>query len=206
MAEVEYGGIKVGGSKLLLIIPLFGTIIGGLWGGFEVYQRYLSMEEKIDSFVSPDLSEYDKRIAVMNEQFKILETQSEYFSKQIELYEGEIIMVKEIGEDHYISIKDLKNSMREDINRQEKIIDDVEDEIAGIEDSVRKTIDIAEQRFENKRDALQNDYDAKADTLRTSIDQKIGDLEARISKKMETMQNELNTKLQRSLDNPLANN
>jgi len=53
---------------------------------------------------------------------------------------------------------------------------------------------------------LQNDYDAKADTLRTSIDQKIGDLEARISKKMETMQNELNTKLQRSLDNPLANN
>jgi len=206
MAEVEYGGIKVGGSKLLLIIPLFGTIIGGLWGGFEVYQRYLSMEEKIDSFVSPDLSEYDKRIAVMNEQFKILETQSEYFSKQIELYEGEIIMVKEIGEDHYISIKDLKNSMREDINRQEKIIDDVEDEIAGIEDSVRKTIDIAEQRFENKRDALQNDYDAKADTLRTSIDQKIGDLEARISKKMEPMQNELNTKLQRSLDNPLANN
>lgn len=206
MAEVEYKGIKVGGSKLLLIIPLFGTIIGGLWGGFEVYQRYLSMEKKIDSFVSPDLSDYDKRIAVMNEQFKILETQSKYFSKQIELYEGEIIMVKDVGEDHYSSIKDLKNSMREDINRQEKIIDDVEDEIAQIEDSVRSTIDIAEQRFENKRDSLQNDYDAKADTLRTSVDQKIGDLEARISKKMETMQNELNTKLQRSLDNPLANN
>ena len=42
--------------------------------------------------------------------------------------------------------------MREDINRQEKIIDDVEDEIAGIEDDVRNSIDIAEQRFENKRD------------------------------------------------------
>ncbi len=206
MAEVEYKGIKVGGSKLLLIVPLLGTIVGGLWGGFEVYQRYLDMEAKISKFVTPDLSEYDKRIAVMNEQFKILETQSEYFSKQIELYESEIIMVKEVGEDHYSSIKDLKNSMREDINRQEKIIDDVEDEIAQIEDSVRGTIDIAEQRFENKRDSLQNDYDAKADTLRTSVDQKIGDLEARISKKMETMQDELNTKLQRSLDNPLANN
>ena len=31
MAEVEYGGIKVGGSKLLLIIPLIGTLGGGLW-------------------------------------------------------------------------------------------------------------------------------------------------------------------------------
>ena len=206
MAELEYKGIKVGGSKLILIVPLVGTIIGGLWGGFEVYQRYLEMEAKIDSFVSPDLSGYDKRIAVMNEQFTILKTQSEYFSKQIELYEGQIMMVVDVGDEHYQSIKDLKNSMREDINRQEAIIDDVEDEIKEIEASVRESIDIAEQRFENKRDSLQNDYDAKADTLRTSIDQKIGDLEARLSKKMTTMQDELNTKLQRSLDNPLANN
>ena len=62
MAEIEYKGVKVGGSKLLLIIPLIGTLIGGLWGGFEVYQRYLLMEKKINSFVSPDLSDYDKRI------------------------------------------------------------------------------------------------------------------------------------------------
>ena len=56
MAEVEYGGIKVGGSKLLLIIPLIGTVLGGAWGGFEVYQRYLDMEAKIDSYIAPDLS------------------------------------------------------------------------------------------------------------------------------------------------------
>ncbi len=204
--EVEFAGVKFRGGKLFVIITALTTLGGGLYASFEFYKDYMNMKEKIEKFVSPDLSGYDKRIAVMNEQFKILETQSVYFSKQIELYEGEIILVKEIGEDHYTSIKDLKNSMREDINRQEKIIDDVEDEIAQIEDSVRGTIDIAEQRFENKRDSLQNDYDAKADTLRTSVDQKIGDLEARISKKMETMQDELNTKLQRSLDNPLANN
>ena len=204
--EVEFAGVKFRGGKLFVIITALTTLGGGLYASFEFYKDYMNMKEKIEQFVSPDLSDYDKRIAVMNEQFKILETQSVYFSKQIELYEGEIILVKEIGEDHYSSIKDLKNSMREDINRQEKIIDDVEDEIAQIEDSVRGTIDIAEQRFENKRDSLQNDYDAKADTLRTSVDQKIGDLEARISKKMETMQDELNTKLQRSLDNPLANN
>ena len=43
MAEIEYGGIKIGGSKLLLIVPLVGTIIGGLWGGFELYSRYLDI-------------------------------------------------------------------------------------------------------------------------------------------------------------------
>ena len=30
MAEIEYKGIKVGGSKLLIVIPLIGTIMGGL--------------------------------------------------------------------------------------------------------------------------------------------------------------------------------
>ena len=29
MAEIEYGGIKVGGSKLLLVLPLIGTLGGG---------------------------------------------------------------------------------------------------------------------------------------------------------------------------------
>ena len=203
---VEVGGVKFTGGKLFLVITILSTLGGAAWGGFEFYNDYRNMKAKIDRYVAPDLSGYDKRIAVMNEQFKILEAQSDYFSKEIELYEGEIQMVKEVGEDHYGSIKELKISMRDDLSRQEKIIDDVEDDIAGIEDDVRTSIDIAEGRFENKRNSLQNDYDAKADSLRTAVDQKLGDLEARLTKKMETMQNELNTKLQRSLDNPLANN
>ena len=47
MAEIEYKGIKVGGSKLLPILPLIGTLIGGLWGGFEVYNRLLIAEKKL---------------------------------------------------------------------------------------------------------------------------------------------------------------
>ena len=49
MAEIEYKGIKVGGSKLLLILPLIGTLIGGLWGGFELYNRLLIAEKKLNN-------------------------------------------------------------------------------------------------------------------------------------------------------------
>ena len=49
MAEIEYKGIKVGGSKLLLILPLLGTLIGGLWGGFELYNRLLIAEKKLNN-------------------------------------------------------------------------------------------------------------------------------------------------------------
>ena len=41
MAEVEYGGVKLSGGKLLLILPLLGTLGGGLWAGFEFYNCLL---------------------------------------------------------------------------------------------------------------------------------------------------------------------
>ena len=187
MAEIEYGGVKLGGSKLLLIVPLIGTIVGGLYGGFEAYQRYLDMEARINEFVAPDLSDYDKRIAIMEGKFAVID-------RGIALVKDEITLIKENTDKQYLTIKDLKQSVRDDIDRQEEIIDKVEDDISGIETDVRTTIDTAEGRFESKRDQLQKDYVQKSDTIREDVERKITDLETR-----------LNKKLQRALDNPLAN-
>ena len=187
MAEIEYGGVKLGGSKLLLIVPLVGTIVGGLWGGFEAYQRYLDMEARISEFVTPDLSDYDKRIAIMENKFAVID-------RGIALVKDEITLIKENTDKQYLTIKDLKQSVRDDIDRQEKIIDKVEDDIKGFVTDVRATIDVADGRFESKRDQLQNDYEQKSDTIRADVERKLTELESR-----------LNKKLQRALDNPLAN-
>ena len=40
MAEVEIAGAKIKGGKILLILPILGTLGGGLWGGFEFYKDY----------------------------------------------------------------------------------------------------------------------------------------------------------------------
>jgi ElaB/YqjD/DUF883 family membrane-anchored ribosome-binding protein len=66
--------------------------------------------------------------------------------------------------------------------------------VRDTENEVRQIVQNAEERFDNKRDALQNQYDTKASQLRDTTDQKIKDVEDR-----------LNGKLQRALDNPLAN-
>ena len=47
MAEVEIAGAKIKGSKMLLILPLLGSLGGGLWGGFEFYKDYMDMKEII---------------------------------------------------------------------------------------------------------------------------------------------------------------
>ena len=56
MAEVEIAGAKIKGGKILLILPILGTLGGGLWGGFEVYKDYMNMREKLESYSAPDLS------------------------------------------------------------------------------------------------------------------------------------------------------
>ena len=90
--------------------------------------------------------------------------------------------------------RDIKSGLRDDILAIEKQVDRTEDMVRQSEEKVREIVQNAEERFENKRDALQNDYDEKASQLRDTTDRKIKDVEDR-----------LNNKLQRALDNPLAN-
>ena len=47
MAEVEIAGAKIKGGKMLLILPILGSLGGGLWGGFEFYKDYMDMKEII---------------------------------------------------------------------------------------------------------------------------------------------------------------
>ena len=136
MAEIEYGGIKVGGSKLLLIVPLVGTIIGGLWGGFELYSRYLDMEEKIQTYVAPDLSGFDKRLDVVKTEFDMLE-------KELRSVREEITLVADVA-------KEMKNDLRGDVRRIEKIVEDTEARVKDDSREFRDDMKDLEERVELK--------------------------------------------------------
>ena len=136
MAEIEYGGIKIGGSKLLLIVPLVGTIIGGLWGGFELYSRYLDMEEKIQTYVAPDLSGFDKRLDVVKTEFDMLE-------KELRSVREEITLVADVA-------KELKNDLRGDVRRIEKIVEDTEARVKDDSREFRDDMKDLEERVELK--------------------------------------------------------
>ena len=63
--EVEFAGVKFRGGKIFVIITALSTLGGGLYAGFEFWKDYMDMKEKIESYVAPDLSGCDKRIAIM---------------------------------------------------------------------------------------------------------------------------------------------
>ena len=136
MAEIEYGGIKIGGTKLLLIVPLLGTIIGGLWGGFELYSRYLDMEEKIQTYVAPDLSGLDKRL-------ELVKTEVEMIEKEMKMVLEEITLVADVA-------KEMKNDLRGDVRRIEKIVEDTEARVKDDSREFRDDMKDLEERVELK--------------------------------------------------------
>ena len=176
MAELEIAGAKIKGGKLLTIIPIISMLIGGLWGGFELFSRYQSMEAKINEYVAPDLSCFDKKLAIVHNDMKLV-------TEEVAIFKEELQIIKESITESVGYARDIKHSVRDDLTRIEKIVDKVEDDIKEVEADVREMIDIADQRFDNKRDRLSTDADIE----------------------LKNLEDRLNKKLQRALDNPLAN-
>ena len=65
--EIEIGGVKLKGGKMLAVVMALSTAVGALYGGFEVYKDYMDMKEQISTYVAPDLSEINQGIAVLQE-------------------------------------------------------------------------------------------------------------------------------------------
>ena len=113
--EIDVGGIKFRGGKIFLILTVLSSFVGVLWGGFEVYNRYLSMEKKINSYTAPDLSGFDKRLDLIQLETEMLQSEMTMILEEVELVAG--------------VAKELKNDLKADVRRIETIVEDVEQRV-----------------------------------------------------------------------------
>jgi len=112
-AEIEYGGIKIRGGKIIIVLSLVGTLGGALWAGFEFYKDYLDMKEKITEYTAPDLSKYDEQIGIIKSEIgSVLD---------------EVNLVAEVAKDLKNDLKIQIRQMEQDIRHITTIVNDVED-------------------------------------------------------------------------------
>ena len=179
--KMKIFGITMTPTTIGALFALLGAIGGSLYGAFEVYKDYTDMKEIVQNIdVDAIAAENEKVILKMDENLVRIEEAISY-------------------------TRDIKQGLRDDILGIEKTVDRIEDKLREQENEVREIIQNAEERFENKRDALQNDYDEKANALRSSNDQRMTDLENKVERDLKTLETDITNKLQRALDNPLAN-
>ena len=115
MAEIEYKGIKMNGSKLMIALPLLGSLIGGLWGGFELYNRLLIAEQKLAK-LQPEMiqAEMEKLVAltdVIKDNLSAEITEASRLARKVE--SDSAITQREVRNDVYAMEKEMQGRFRD---------------------------------------------------------------------------------------------
>ena len=67
---ISVGGVNFTPAKLMIAGGILSSILGGLYGTFEVYKDYMSMKEAIQTYVAPDLSSINERMSVLEKKME----------------------------------------------------------------------------------------------------------------------------------------
>jgi hypothetical protein len=106
----------------------------------------------------------------------------EEYQLQMDVMDAKVSGISEKVEESVEYSRDIKNGLRDDLLRLESQVDRIEDMVRESEEKVRTMIDNAEVRFENQRERVRVSQDSS----------------------MKELEDKLMGKLQRALDNPLA--
>ena len=173
--EVEFAGVKFRGGKIFVIITALSTLGGGLYAGFEFYKDYVNMKTKIEKYTAPDLSGFDKRLAVLRADMDAMQK------------------IENMIEDTALPTRDeartIKNDLKAEIVRTERLVESIERRVKGIQDDTRKMIDKENDRNDKIRERIQNRMDSLDDGL---------------TSKMKALEKETGEKIKKALNNPLA--
>ena len=188
---ISIGGYEFTPAKLMVAATIISSTLGGLYGVFEVYKDYVGMKKKIAEYVTPDLTEFDKRLALLEEGTAKAQKSIEEGANKTAEY-----------------TRDIKNDLKNDIRRLEKVVEDVERSNKQIGRDVDKTV--AEVKTEVR--AIQKSSDAAINTATKEINRMaaentkaIAANNKEIDAKMKRLERDMDDKLKKALDNPLAN-
>ena len=184
--EVEFAGVKFRGGKIFVIITALSTLGGGLYAGFEFYKDYMNMRSKIERYVAPDLSGFEKKLAVLHEEMAAL--------KQMEA------MIKTSADDARDYTKDIKRDLKDEMHHMSKQVDDIEKRGKEAFRLVRESIEVNDTKVSKLVTDSSDRFDARREQIRKDMDA----LEKRMKTLMKEMKTEVDNKIKKALNNPLS--
>ena len=181
---ISIGGYEFTPAKLMIAFTLVSSILGGLYGAFEVYKDYMDMKQKIAEYVTPDLTELYKKL-------EVLEASS---NKTVE-YTNEI-----------------KNDLKGDLRRIEGVVESIErttkTDQRMTDSSVKEIQRVSDSALKENQKVL----DTTLKEIRRYSDQTIKEVNSELTKlqketagEIRTLRREVDDKIKKALDNPLSN-
>ena len=149
---ISIGGYEFTPAKLMVAFTIVSSTLGGLYGAFEVYKDYVGMKKRIAEYVAPDLSVFDKRLAVIEEN-----------SQKATDY-----------------TRDIKNDLKADVRRVEGVVEQVERnqkqsarEVEQAVQAVRNETRATTKEVESQMKEVNRETQAAIKQLQREVDGKI---------------------------------
>ena len=176
---ISIGGYEFTPAKLMVAATLVSSILGGLYGTFEVYKDYMGMKKKIAEYVAPDLTEINKKLE----------------------------LVQQASDKGTQYTQDIKTDLKQDIRRNESVVDSIERSVKTVQREtelemreMRKAVREDLERARTEANTIRKDMEQ----ARKEIQNEFNVARRDVSREVEQLKKELDGKIQRALDNPLA--
>jgi len=133
MAEIEVGGIKFTGGKMVAVLTALSSAAGIVWAGALFWGDYMDMKNKIDSYVAPDMSHIEQQLAVQDEKMNSIKEELEITLNTVN---NELTFVSD-------DLRDLKSDTREGNKRLYELETQTQRDLIDIRKSIREQIEEA---------------------------------------------------------------
>jgi len=149
MAEIDIGGFKIKGGKGITVLMIVGTMIGTLYGGFEVYKDYMDMKKKLADL---DVDAIAAKNAVLETK---LEEAISYVKDIKDGLRSDVIgvekalgdverRIRDVESENRILVKESKDYFDKTVKESKRYFDDktaaVDDKLNAMEERLNKRV------------------------------------------------------------------
>ena len=153
MAEVNVGGVSFKGfGKISALFIVASTIISGGWFGYQLWDQWLDLNERMANYEEPDLSGFDKQIALnkaeTDKRFELIEQKMETLSSELSMILQEIELIA-------MTARELKDDLKKDVRTLQQDSRHTESVVNSIKNNTRDELRLFEQSIKDLEGELE---------------------------------------------------
>jgi DNA-binding ferritin-like protein (Dps family) len=160
---ISIGGYEFTPAKLMVAFTLVSSLLGGLYGCFEVYKDYTDMKKKIANYVTPDLTEIYKKMEVLDANTTKMTEYSESIKGDLK---NDVRRLEGV-------VESLERSSKTDQRLTDATVKDIKRDVDQTLKEIRKYTD--ENVKDMNKDLVRNQKEQQAEirALRSEVDDKV---------------------------------
>jgi len=155
---ISIGGYEFTPAKLMVAATIVSSTLGGLYGTFEVYKDYMSMKKKIAEYSAPDLSGFDKRLAVIEENSAKTSDYTRDIKTDLknDLRRNESVTeqversVKQAQRETESEMREMRKAVREDLEKARNEANTIRREMADARREIEREVVQLKKEVDNK--------------------------------------------------------